>query len=114
MVDARALSALGLSGILVNVARGTLVDEEALIEALRSGAIHAAGLDVSADEQRVPPELAARGNTVLLPHVGSASHRTRRLMGELVIENLTAWFSGKGPVMPVPETPWRARNAFPG
>ncbi len=111
MIDAGVLAALGPDGILVNVARGTLVDEAALIEALRSGAIHAAGLDVFADEPRVPPALAACANTVLLPHVGSASHRTRRLMGELVVENLTAWFAGKGPVTPVPETPWPPRAA---
>ena len=110
LIDAKVLSALGPDGILVNVSRGTLVDETALIEALRSGTIHAAGLDVFADEPRVPLELAACENTVLLPHVGSASHRTRRAMGELVVENLSSWFSGKGPVTPVPETPWPARQ----
>ncbi len=109
LIDANVLSSLGPNGILVNVARGTLVDETALIEALQSGAILAAGLDVFADEPRVSLELAACENTVLLPHVGSASHHTRRLMGELVVENLSAWFAGKGPVTPVPETPWPAR-----
>lgn len=111
LVDAEVLSALGPDGILVNVARGTLVDETALIEALRSGAIHAAGLDVFANEPHVPAELAALDNAVLLPHVGSASHHTRRMMGEFVIENLAGWFAGKGPVTPVPEIPWPSAHA---
>ena len=108
LVDAGVLAALGPDGILVNVACGTLVDEAALTKALHSGIIQAAGLDVFADKPRVPSELATCENTVLLPHVGSASHRTRRLMGELVVENLSSWFLGHGPVTPVPEAPWLA------
>lgn len=110
LIDAAVLSALGPNGILVNVARGTLVDEAALIAALRSETIHAAGLDVFENEPHVPAELAALDNTVLLPHVGSGSHHTRRMMGDLVVENLSSWFAGKGPVTPVPETPWPATN----
>lgn len=105
LIDAEVLSAMGPAGILVNVARGTLVDEAALVAALRGGGIAAAGLDVFADEPHVPPELAALPNTVLLPHVGSASHHTRRRMGDLLVENLASWFAGNGAVTPVPETP---------
>ena len=106
MIDAAVLRALGPDGILVNVARGSVVDEPALIEALRDGVIAAAGLDVFEDEPRVPAELTAMENVVLLPHVGSASVETRDAMGRLVVENLVSWFSGKGPLTPVAETPW--------
>ena len=58
-------------------------------------------------EPKVPAEFMAMDNVVLLPHVGSASHHTRRAMGQLVVDNLTSWFSGKGPLTPVAETPWR-------
>lgn len=108
LVDAGVLRALGPNGIVVNVARGSLVDEPALIEALRDGTILAAGLDVFANEPEVPEALRALDNVVLLPHVGSASIHTRRMMGELLVENLVSWFSGKGPLSPVPETPWMA------
>ncbi len=108
LIDARVLAALGPQGVLVNVARGSLVDEAALAEALRGGTILAAGLDVFADEPHVPADLAALDNAVLLPHVGSASHHTRAAMAQLVIDNLVAWFSGRGPLTPVEETPWRA------
>jgi lactate dehydrogenase-like 2-hydroxyacid dehydrogenase len=106
IIDAEVLKALGPDGILVNVGRGTVVDEPALIEALRSKTILTAGLDVFEDEPRVPQELIDMPHVVLLPHVGSASHHTRRLMGQLVVDNLISWFSGKGPLTPVPETPW--------
>ncbi len=107
LVDAAVLEALGPNGILINVARGSLVDEPALIAALKSKTILAAGLDVFADEPRVPAELIALPNTVLLPHVGSASHLTRDAMGQLVADNLISWFDGRGPITPVPETPYR-------
>jgi lactate dehydrogenase-like 2-hydroxyacid dehydrogenase len=107
IIDAEVLKALGPDGILINVGRGTVVDEPALIEALRSGTILTAGLDVFEDEPRVPQALIDMPHVVLLPHVGSASHHTRRLMGQLVVDNLVSWFSGKGPLTPVPETPWR-------
>ena len=111
LVNAEVLQALGPNGILVNVGRGSVVDERALIEALRSKAILSAGLDVFEDEPNVPPELIAMDHIVLLPHVGSASVHTRNQMGQLVVDNLIAWFSGKGPLTPVAETPWTGRAA---
>ena len=107
LVDAEILRALGPDGVLVNIARGTLVDERALIEALRTGAILAAGLDVFENEPQVPAELVALDNAVLLPHVGSASVKTRRAMADCVVANLVAWSKGEPPLTPVPETPWR-------
>jgi lactate dehydrogenase-like 2-hydroxyacid dehydrogenase len=107
MIDAAVLEALGPDGILINVGRGTVVDEPALVEALQTGKILSAGLDVFEDEPRVPQALIDIPHVVLLPHVGSASHHTRRLMGQLVVDNLVSWFSGKGPLTAVPETPWR-------
>ena len=106
MVDAEVLRALGPDGILVNVGRGSVVDERALIEALKNKEILTAGLDVFEDEPRVPKELIAMDHVVLLPHVGSASVHTRNAMGQLVVDNLVSWFSGKGPLTPVAETPW--------
>ena len=110
IVDAPVLAALGPRGVLINVARGSVVDEPALIEALRSKTILAAGLDVFADEPRVPAALLDLDNVVLLPHVGSATVYTRGLMGKLVVDNVVSWFEGKGPVTPVPETPWERRR----
>ncbi len=101
LVDAKVLKALGPEGILINIARGTIVDEPALVQALQNGTIHAAGLDVFADEPRVPPELIAMENVVLLPHVGSASHVTRDAMSQLVVDNLCAWRDGKPLLTPV-------------
>lgn len=106
LVGAEVLEALGPRGVLINVARGTLVDEPALLRALRDGTILAAGLDVFRDEPRVPEEFLALENVVLLPHVGSGSVHTRDAMGQLVLDNLLAWFRGAGPLTPVPETPW--------
>ena len=109
IINAEVLAALGPDGVLINVARGSLVDEKALIEALRNKTILAAGLDVFENEPSVPQELIALENTVLLPHVGSASIRTRRAMAECVVSNLLAWADGKPPLTPVPETPWRGQ-----
>jgi lactate dehydrogenase-like 2-hydroxyacid dehydrogenase len=106
IINAEVLAALGHDGVLINIARGSLVDEKALIEALRNKTILAAGLDVFDKEPSVPPELIALANTVLLPHVGSASVKTRRAMAECVVQNLLAWADGKPPLTPVPETPW--------
>ena len=113
IVNAEVLHALGPEGVLVNVARGSLVDEAALIEALGTGAILAAGLDVFENEPHVPQELIALDNAVLLPHVGSASADTRRRMAECVVENLVAWSKGRPPLTPVPETPWRGHWGRP-
>ncbi len=109
LVNAEVLRNLGPNGILVNVSRGSVVDEPALIQALRDKTILSAGLDVFVDEPRVPAELIAMDHIVLLPHVGSASVHTRNAMGQLVVDNLTAWFAGKGPKTPVAETPWQRR-----
>lgn len=106
LVNGEVLEALGPNGVLINVARGSVVDEPALIAALQNGTILAAGLDVFADEPRVPAELIAMDNVVLLPHVGSGSHHTRNAMGQLVVDNLVHFASGKGPLTPVTETPW--------
>ena len=109
MVNAEVLQALGPTGILINVARGSVVDEMALIAALQQGTILGAGLDVFEDEPRVPQALIGMEQVVLLPHVGSASQHTRRAMGQLVVDNLLSWADGKGPLTPVPETPWTRR-----
>jgi lactate dehydrogenase-like 2-hydroxyacid dehydrogenase len=107
LVDRDVLSALGPDGVLVNIARGSLVDEAALIEALRERTILAAGLDVYENEPDVPAALLELDNVVALPHVGSASLYTRRAMADLVVDNLFSWLDGKGPLTPTPETPWR-------
>jgi lactate dehydrogenase-like 2-hydroxyacid dehydrogenase len=107
VVDARVLAALGPNGVLVNIARGSLVDERALIAALSDGVILAAGLDVYEREPSVPAELMALDNAVLLPHVGSATGQTRAAMANLVVDNLLSWIDGEGPLTPTPETPWR-------
>lgn len=106
LINAEVLKALGSNGVLINVARGSVVDEQALIEALKSGTILSAGLDVYEDEPRVPQELIDIEHVVLLPHIASGSVHTRNAMGQLVADNLTSWFSGKGPLTPVPETPY--------
>jgi lactate dehydrogenase-like 2-hydroxyacid dehydrogenase len=98
------LQALGPDGILINVARGSVVDEAALVEALRSKAILGAGLDVFEHEPEVHPGLLDVDNAVLLPHVGSASVPTRDAMGGLVVANLVSWFDHGVPVTPVPES----------
>jgi lactate dehydrogenase-like 2-hydroxyacid dehydrogenase len=109
LINADVLKALGPDGIVVNVGRGSVVDEAALIAALRDKLILSAGLDVFEDEPRVPAELIGMDQVMLLPHVGSASHHTREGMGQLQVDNLTSWFSGKGPLTPVAETPWPRR-----
>lgn len=106
LIDAKVLEALGPDGILINIGRGTAVDEPALIKALKDRTIFAAGLDVFAEEPKVPKELIDSEHTVLFPHLGSASEHTRRGMGQLVVDNLLAWSAGKPPLTPVPETPY--------
>jgi lactate dehydrogenase-like 2-hydroxyacid dehydrogenase len=105
IVDAEILTALGPDGILINVARGSVVDQDALVTALQCGTILAAGLDVFAQEPHVPETLRQMENVVLFPHIGTATHHTRGRMGDLVIENVQSWFNGNGPLTPVAETP---------
>jgi lactate dehydrogenase-like 2-hydroxyacid dehydrogenase len=109
LINADVLKALGPRGVIINVARGSVIDEAALTAALKSGTILAAGLDVFANEPRVPDELRTMQNVVLLPHIGSASVVTRNAMDQLVVDNLKAWFAGKPPLTPVPETPVKSR-----
>lgn len=106
LVNAEVLAALGPEGVLINVARGSVVDEPALIAALEAGSILGAGLDVFEAEPNVPAALTARDDVVLLPHVGSATYYTRGAMARLVTDNVIAFLDGKGPLTPVPETPW--------
>jgi hydroxypyruvate reductase len=95
IVSKAVIEALGPSGILVNVARGAVVDEDALVQALKSGKLGGAGLDVFANEPQVPEVLFGMDNVVLEPHVGSATNETRRAMSQLVLDNLDAKFAGK-------------------
>jgi lactate dehydrogenase-like 2-hydroxyacid dehydrogenase len=111
LIDAKVLEALGPDGILINMSRGTVVDEPALIEALQQRKIRSAGLDVFAKEPHVPPELIAMEHIVLFPHLGSSSRHTRDMMEQLVVDNLLAWRAGKAPLTPVPETPWPPKRA---
>jgi lactate dehydrogenase-like 2-hydroxyacid dehydrogenase len=106
MIDAEVLDALGPEGILINMARGSVVDEPALIKALKEKRIMAAGLDVYANEPEVPQELMAMEHVVLFPHLGSASVHTRERMDQLVVDNIAAWAAGKPPLTPVAETPF--------
>jgi lactate dehydrogenase-like 2-hydroxyacid dehydrogenase len=110
LIDAQVLDALGPNGILINMARGSVVDEPALIRALQQKRILAAGLDVYVNEPEVPKELIAMENVVLFPHLGSASEWTRQKMDQLVVDNLASWAAGRGPLTPVPETPWPPRK----
>jgi len=102
MVDKAVLDALGPSGVVVNIARGSLIDEAALCAALDENRILGAGLDVLAEEPHVPESLRRHENVVILPHVGSATHDTRNAMGRHMIANLRSWFAGTGALTPVP------------
>ena len=103
MIDRAILAALGPDGVLINVARGSVVDEQALIHALEAKTIWGAGLDVYEHEPQVPQALQDLPNVVLLPHIGSGSAHTRQAMGQLVADNLVAWFTTGRPLTPVPE-----------
>ncbi|HKA43222.1 MAG TPA: 2-hydroxyacid dehydrogenase [Burkholderiales bacterium] len=105
LVDARILDALGPEGFLVNVARGTVVDEPALIAALGEKRIAGAGLDVFRDEPRVPPELIAMDSVVLTPHIGTSTREIREERGRKLLANLRAHFSGKPAINPVSGEP---------
>ena len=108
MINAEVLKALGPQGILINMARGSVVDEAALIEALKNRTIYSAGLDVFAKEPQVPSALMEMDNIVLFPHLGSSTEVTRAAMDQLVVDNILAWAAGKPPLTPVPETPPKA------
>ena len=108
MINAEVLKALGPNGILINMARGSVVDEPALIEALKNRTIYSAGLDVFAKEPQVPKELMEMDHIVLFPHLGSSTEVTRAAMDQLVVDNILAWVAGKPPLTPVPETPPKA------
>jgi glyoxylate reductase len=101
LIDANALAAMKRGAILVNTSRGAVVDTTALIHALRSGHLGAAGLDVYEDEPHVPADLRELRNTVLLPHVGSATAATRDAMARLCAENVIAVLDGRDPPTPV-------------
>jgi lactate dehydrogenase-like 2-hydroxyacid dehydrogenase len=103
LVDERVLAALGSQGTLVNIARGSIVDEGALVRALQAGTIKAAGLDVFDNEPNIPSALLAMDNVVLLPHVGSATRETRQAMGDLCKANLDRWFDAGSVLTLIPE-----------
>jgi lactate dehydrogenase-like 2-hydroxyacid dehydrogenase len=103
LIDASVLQALGPKGYLVNVARGSVVDEAALIDALRHGTIAGAALDVFENEPHVPDALRAMDNVVLTPHIGSATQATRQAMADRAFANLQAHFAGAPLPSPVPE-----------
>lgn len=103
LVDAKVLRALGPHGVLVNVARGSVVDQDALVEALENKVIAGAALDVFEIEPDVPQRLRQLPNVLLTPHIGSATQSTRQAMADLVVANLRAHFSGAALPSPVPE-----------
>jgi lactate dehydrogenase-like 2-hydroxyacid dehydrogenase len=102
LVNADVLAALGASGYVVNIARGSIIDQAALIDALKTGKIAGAGLDVLDGEPAVPPELAALENVVLSPHIAGRSPESEAAMAGLMLENVTAYFAGRPLVTPVP------------
>lgn len=107
IINAEVLQALGPRGIFINMARGSIVDEPALITALKNRTILAAGLDVFWNEPNINPEFLTLDNVTLVPHIGSASIFTRDQMGQLVVDNLIMYRDRKPPVTPVPETPFK-------
>ena len=103
LINSQVLQALGSKGVLINVARGSVVDEAALISALEKGEIAGAGLDVFEDEPHVPLALRNMAHVVLTPHVGSATQQTRQAMADLAFKNLQSYFVNQRPETPVPE-----------
>jgi len=103
MIDEQVMKALGPTGTLVNVARGSVVDTAALIRCLQDGSLGAAAIDVYDDEPRTPEALWALDNVVLTPHIGSGTHSTRKKMGDLVVQNLIEHYAGRPVLTPVPE-----------
>lgn len=104
LINREVMDALGREGILINVGRGSVVDEEALIAALEEGTLGGAGLDVFSHEPQVPEALQHRANVVITPHMASATWSTRRAMSQRVMDNVNAFFAGQPLVTPVPET----------
>jgi glyoxylate reductase len=113
LIDARALARMKSTAYLINTARGPVVDEKALVEALREGRIAGAGLDVYEDEPRMAQGLADCPNTVLLPHLGSATHATRAAMSRIAAENLVAALEGRRPPNLVNPEVWPAAGMDP-
>lgn len=105
LITREVLEALGPTGCFINVARGSVVDELALLDLLHTRQLGMAGLDVFMNEPNLDPRFFDLDNVILLPHVGSATHETRERMGALVVENLVAWKEGKPLLTPLPETP---------
>ena len=103
LINRNVIEALGPQGTLINVARGTVVDETEMVKALQDGRLGAAGLDVFEDEPNVPEELFPMENVVLTPHVASATWETRQAMSDLVVENLVSYFSSGKVHTPIPE-----------
>jgi lactate dehydrogenase-like 2-hydroxyacid dehydrogenase len=102
LVNADVLNALGPKGIIVNISRGSVIDEQALVQALQEGRLGGAGLDVFENEPKVPDELKSLDNAVLIPHIGSATGETRRAMAALVLENALSWAKQGKLVTPIP------------
>jgi lactate dehydrogenase-like 2-hydroxyacid dehydrogenase len=113
MINKDVLEALGPRGVLINMARGTVVDDDALIAALKQRKIYGAGLDVFVSEPEVPAAYLELDNVTLFPHLGSSTVHTRQKMEQLVVDNLLAWGDGKPPLTPVPETPWPSKSWQP-
>lgn len=103
LVNAGVLAALGPDGYVVNIARGSIIDQAALIDALKTGKIAGAGLDVLDGEPAIPPALAALDNVVLTPHIAGRAPESEAAMAGLMLENLKAHFAGKPPITPVPD-----------
>lgn len=102
LVSEAVIDALGPQGILVNIARGSVIDQPAMVRALAQGRLGGAGLDVLENEPAVPPELMAMDQVALMPHVGSATRETRRAMEQLVVDNVASFIAGRGLLTPVP------------
>lgn len=101
LVSAEVIDAVGPQGIIVNIARGSVIDQPAMVRALQEGRLGGAGLDVLEDEPAVPPALMGMDQVVLMPHVGSATRETRRAMGQLVLDNLASFMAGRGLLTPI-------------
>jgi lactate dehydrogenase-like 2-hydroxyacid dehydrogenase len=110
LINAEVLKALGPEGIVVNVGRGWVIDEQALIGALQRKEIYGAGLDVTEFEPKVPQELLDMDSVVIMPHMTGASINAWRNMCHMLIGDLVAWFTGKGELHPVPECVGFARR----